>query len=135
MINETQLRALISDVENDRVERTVSLDKIDKFCEAICAFSNDLPNHSLPGYFIIGVEDNGTIAGISIGDRDMQRWGAYRSDGNILPVPSYDMKKFDLPEGNICILEVFPSFSPPVKYRGRIYIRIGPRKGIANEGG
>ncbi len=134
MIEETQLRKLISDLESDRIERTITLDRVDKFCEAICAFSNDLPNHAAPGYFLIGVTDDGKIAGLTLEDRDMQRWGAYRSDGNILPVPSYDMHKFVLPEGEIAVLEVFPSVSPPVKYKGRIYIRIGPRKGIANEG-
>lgn len=134
MIDENQLRTLISELESDRIERTISLDNADKFCQAICAFSNDLPNHQLSGYILIGVEDNGKISGASIQDRDMQRWGAYRSDGNILPVPSYDMKKFSLPEGEVGVLEVFPAFSPPVKYKGRIYIRIGPRKGIANEG-
>ena len=134
MINEIELRSLIADLENDRVERTVSLDNTVKFCEAICAFSNDLPSHNKAGYLIIGVDDEGNISGATIDDRDMQRWGAYRSDGNILPVPSYDMQRFRLPEGEVCILEVFPSFSPPVKYRGRIFIRIGPRKGIANEG-
>jgi len=134
MINEIELNNLISDLESDRIERTISLDKIDKFCEAICAFSNDLPNHNVPGYFLIGVEDNGKVAGIKIEDRDLQRWGSYRSDGNILPVPSYDIKKFSLPEGDVGVLEVFPSISPPVKYKGRIYIRIGARKGIANEG-
>jgi len=134
MINETQLRALISDIESDRIERTISLDKVDKFCEAICAFSNDLSNHNEPGYLLIGVHDNGTVAGMKIEDRDLQRWGSYRSDGNILPVPSYDIKKFTLAEGDVGVLEVFPSISPPVKYRGRIWIRIGPRRGIANEG-
>lgn len=134
MIQEAELRAFISDLESDRVERTVSLDRSDKYCEAICAFSNDLPNHNAPGYLLVGVEDDGTIAGLLIEDRDMQKWGAYRSDGNILPVPTYDMQKFNLPEGNVVVLEVFPSISPPVKYKGRIYIRIGPRKGVANEG-
>jgi len=134
MIVESYLRELISNLESDRVERTTGLDNPDKFCEAICAFSNDLPNYNEPGYLIIGVENDGKIAGKSIGDRDMQRWGAFRSDGNILPVPTYDMQRFALPEGDVAVLEVFPSISPPVKYKGRIYIRTGPRKAVGNEG-
>jgi ATP-dependent DNA helicase RecG len=30
-------------------------------------------------------------------------------------------------------MEVYPSLIPPVRYNGRVYIRIGPRKSIANE--
>lgn len=31
------------------------------------------------------------------------------------------------------VVEVRPAKFPPVKYKGRIWVRIGPRKGIANE--
>ena len=31
------------------------------------------------------------------------------------------------------MIRVEPSVFPPVKYKGRIWIRIGPRKGVANE--
>ena len=43
---------LIEKLESDRIERTISLTDTDKYCEAICAFANDLPNHSRPGYFL-----------------------------------------------------------------------------------
>ena len=42
-IDET--RALLNDIESDRVERTVSTTNTDKFGQAICAFANDLPDH------------------------------------------------------------------------------------------
>ena len=40
MINENQLKQLLSDLESDRVKRTISISKTDKFCEVICAFAN-----------------------------------------------------------------------------------------------
>ena len=39
-----EIRALLNDIESDRVERTVSTTNTDKFGQAICAFANDLPD-------------------------------------------------------------------------------------------
>jgi ATP-dependent DNA helicase RecG len=36
--------------------------------------------------------------------------------------------------GDVVIVEVHPSDIPPVRYKGQIWIRVGPRKAIANEG-
>ena len=33
-----EIRALLNDIENDRVERTISTTNTDKFGQAICAF-------------------------------------------------------------------------------------------------
>ena len=50
MISKKELQRLLNDLESDRVERTISTDKMDKFGEAICSFANDLPDHQQPGY-------------------------------------------------------------------------------------
>ena len=63
MIQTDEIRAMLLDLENDRIERTISTTNTDKFGQAICAFANDLPNHKKPGYLFLGVEDNGTIKG------------------------------------------------------------------------
>lgn len=36
-------------------------------------------------------------------------------------------------EGDVIVIEVQPSPFPPVRYRGRTWIRVGARKAIANE--
>ncbi len=59
MLTPDQLFSLITDLESDRIERTTSTTKLDKFAEAICAFANDLPNYRQPDYLLIGVMDNG----------------------------------------------------------------------------
>jgi predicted HTH transcriptional regulator len=41
--------------------------------------------------------------------------------------------KVALPEGDVAVVEVQPSKLPPVRFRGRIWIRVGARKAIANE--
>lgn len=133
MINESQLKAMISDLESDRVERTKSGKDTDKYAQAICAFANDLPYHRQPGYLLIGVDDNGTLSGLTVTDELLKNLGAIRSDGNVLPQPMMNIAKFSLENGEVAVVEVFPSDLPPVRYKGRVYIRVGPRKAIANE--
>jgi ATP-dependent DNA helicase RecG len=133
MLTQDELNHLLTDMESDRVERTRTTDKPDKFGEAVCAFANDLPNHRLPGYLLIGVNDDGTPAGLTIDDKVLQTLGAIRSDGNVLPQPALTVQKFSLEGGDVAVVEVQPSDLPPVRYKGRVCVRIGPRKGIANE--
>ncbi len=42
MITKDELQGLLNDIESYNIERTTSIMDIDKFCQAICAFSNDL---------------------------------------------------------------------------------------------
>ena len=44
MISKKELEKLLLDIENARVERTISTTNTDKFGEAICAFCNDFPD-------------------------------------------------------------------------------------------
>ena len=133
MLTEDQLKEVLADLESDRVERTISTANTDKFCEAVCAFANDYPNHRQPGYLIIGAHDDGTLAGMTITDELLRNLAGIRSDGNVLPSPAMTVGKFSLPGGELAVVEVQPSTAPPVRYKGRIYIRVGPRRAIANE--
>jgi ATP-dependent DNA helicase RecG len=133
MLSREELVQMISDIESHRVERTISTNNNDKFAEAICAFSNDLPNTRQPGYLLVGVNDNGTLAGLTVTDNLLKNLAAIRSEGNVLPQPFLTVAKFSLDGGDVAVVEVFPSDLPPVRYRGRVHIRVGPRKGIANE--
>lgn len=133
MLTEFQLKGLLSDLEADHVERTESVNDTEKFREAICAFANDLPNHQQPGYLLIGAKDNGTLSGLAVTDNLLKDLGSLRSDGNVLPQPFMTVTKYVLEGGEVAVVEVFPSDLPPVRYKGRIYIRVGPRKGYANE--
>ena len=128
-----EIRSLLNDIENDRVERTISTTNTDKFGQAICAFANDLPNHQKPGYLFLGVDDNGTVKGLDVTDELLKNVAAIRTDGNIQPQPSMIVEKLTLEEGSIVMVKVEPSVFPPVRYKGRIWVRIGPRKGVANE--
>ena len=133
MLNEDQLQSLIADIESDTSERTESTTNTDKFGQAICAFANDLPNHRRPGYLLIGVKDDGSLAGITVTDEFLKNLAGIRADGNILPQPMISVSKFSFDGGDVAVVEVNPSDLPPVRFKGRVYIRVGPRKAIANE--
>lgn len=132
MITNKELQKLLTSNETYRVERTVSTSSMDKFCEAICAFSNDLPNSHKNGYLIIGAHDNGSLSGLKVDDTLMKKISAIRSDGNILPLPVMNTDKFSFDNGDLLVVEVVPSNNTPIRYRGRTFIRIGPRKDIAS---
>ena len=133
MINKEEVRNLLNSTETYRVERTTSTGDMDKFQEAICAFANDLPNSRKKGYLIIGANDNGTLSGLKVTDALLKKISAIRSDGNILPLPVMSVERFEFEDGDLLVAEVSPSLIPPVRYRGRTFIRIGPRRDIATE--
>ena len=133
MITKDEIKVLLKDIENERVERTISTKDTDKFARAVCAFANDLPNKRLPGYLIIGAYDDGSLNGLKVTDELLRNLAGLRSDGNILPQPALMVEKFSFPDGDIAVVEVKPSKSTPVKYKGTVYIRIGPRRGEAND--
>ncbi|MDZ4844853.1 MAG: ATP-binding protein [Chitinophagales bacterium] len=133
MISSAELRALLQNLESDRVERTVSVTNTDKFGEAICAFANDLPFNQLPGYLIVGAKDDGSCSGLNITDQLLQNLSAIRTDGNVVPPPSLVVQKFSFPDGELAVVEVQPHYQPPVKYKNRIWVRVGPTKRVAND--
>ncbi len=136
MIDEKKLQSLLDDLESFRVERTVSTTNTDKFREAICSFSNDMPGCGQPGYLLIGADDKtGKPSGIKITDQLLQQLNSYATDGSILPPPALSVYKITLPsgEGDVAVVEVMPSDMPPVRYKGRVYVRTAPQRGIANE--
>jgi ATP-dependent DNA helicase RecG len=136
MISENELLALMADLESDRIERTVSTNDTTKFREAICAFSNDFPSHRQPGFLLIGVHDKtGKACGLTATDELLRNLAGLRQDGEILPSPGMSVYKVTLSDGSgdVLVVEVHPSDLPPVQYRGRVWIRVGPRKGVANE--
>ena len=68
MIAKEEVLDLLKSTESYRVERTTSTGNMDKFCEAICAFANDMPASRKNGYLIIGAYDDGSIAGMKVDD-------------------------------------------------------------------
>ncbi|MDE1149484.1 MAG: ATP-binding protein [Azospirillaceae bacterium] len=125
------LLSLFRNTEADNVERTRAATNKDKIGRAICAFANDLAGRRETGVLFIGQEDDGVCAGLQITDQMLQTLAAFRSDGNIQPLPKLSVRRETLDGCEVAVIEVEPSDNPPVKYDGRVCIRVGPRRGFA----
>ena len=130
---EKELLQLIAAGESDRVEFKEALagDAPTRIREAICAFANDLPDHKVPGLVFVGVKDDGTIGNLAVTDRLLQQLADMKTDGNILPPPSLSVEKQVLRGQDVAVISVQPSDSPPVRFKGAIHVRTGPRRGLA----
>ena len=126
---------MLHDLESDYAERKESFsgDTPKRAREAICAFANDLPNHNKAGVLFIGAKDDGKPSGLKITDPLLLILADMKTDGNILPFPVITVEKRRLDGDDIAVVTVQPSDSTPVKYDGRIWIRTGPRRALANE--
>ena len=130
---DTALLQIIEGNESDRVEFKESLSGSagDTIREAICAFANDLPNHGKPGFVFVGVKTDKTVAGLPVTDELLRQLADMKHDGNIVPPPTLTVEKRVLAGKEVAVIKVEPSNSPPVRCRGAIRIRTGPRRGIA----
>jgi ATP-dependent DNA helicase RecG len=130
-MDDRQLESLFRDLESDRVERKTSDSDRNRIRQAVCAFANDLPNYGEPGVIFIGVNDDGSCANLSITDELLLRLTDMRSDGNILPFPLLAVHKKVIDGCEVVAVTVEPSDAPPVRFNGRTWIRVGPRRASA----
>lgn len=129
-----ELLELLADVETDQVERKESLkggSVKDKICQAICAFADDLPSHRTSGVILVGVTDNGSPTGCRVDDELLLELADLRDQGRILPPPIMAVRKIEVSGRAVAVIEVEPSPSPPVRFNGQVWIRVGPRRAIA----
>lgn len=131
-MDDRELEKLLDDLEADRVERKASFNR-DRFCETICAFANDFPNHQQPGVLFVGVNDNGSCANLPINDQLLLKLSGLRENGNILPFPTMIVQKRNLKGCEMAVIIVEPSDAPPVRFSGRTWIRVGSQRAIATQ--
>lgn len=133
-LDDAQLTALLADLESDRVERkqTFAGKAPETVREAVCAFANDLAGHRVPGVVFIGARDDGTpMEGFTVTDELLRSLADIKSDGNIVPPPTLLVEKRRLGDADYAVITVWPCDTPPVRYKGRIHVRWGPRRGLA----
>lgn len=133
MIDPIEIDRLLGDLESDRVERTESLNKTDKFCKAICAFANDMPGHRQSGYLCIGVDKQGNPTSAPIDERLLEALASHRDNGQIIPPPTMEVGKVFYRGVPIAVAKVEPSDLPPVRYQMQTWIRIGPSTRLATQ--
>lgn len=137
MYTDHELEAMLADPESDLVERKESFrgDVPTSAREAVCAFANDLPNHRRPGVLFVGVRDDGSPSGRPVTDELLRQLADIKTDGNILPPPTLVVAKRMLRGSDVAVVAVTPADAPPVRFRRRIFIRTGPRRGVATRPG
>ena len=134
-IDDGELARLIEAGESARVEfkETLKGDAPKRIREAVCAFANDVAGAGAPGVVAVGLTDTGAPSGFRVDDEALRQLADIRSDGNILPLPALSVEKRRYRGAEIAVVSVLPSDSPPVRCKGEIHVRNGPRKSIANE--
>lgn len=132
--SDAQLEIMMADLESDRVERKESFkgNAPQTVREAVCAFANDLAGHGEPGVVMIGVRDDGSpVPGFTVSDELLRSLADIKTDGNIVPPPSLLVEKRILRGSEVAVITIWPCDTPPVRYKGRIHVRWGPRRGLA----
>lgn len=130
-MEDIELGNLFVDIESDRAERKASASDFKKIRKCICAFANDLPNHQVPGVLFIGANDDGSCANLNVTDDLLKKLSEIRSDGTIMPFPSLTVQKKTINGCEIAVIIVDPAYAPPVRFNGRVYIRVGPTTRVA----
>ncbi len=113
------------------MERKESAADANKLRQDICALANDLPGHGLPGVVFIGVRDDGECVDLQISDKVLTGLANMKDDGAIMPIPSLVVQKHTLSRCEVAAIVVEPSRSPPVRFRGRVWVRVGPTVRVA----
>ena len=132
--NDDELRAIITYTESYRTERKRTWNPTvgKKAREAVCAFANDLPASGEAGVLIVGANDDGTPnPDFHLDDQILLSLTEMRTDGQIVPPPSLYVEARELLGHTYAVVVVEPSDSPPVRYRGTIWVRSGPKREIA----
>jgi ATP-dependent DNA helicase RecG len=130
--SDAELERMLGDLESDLLECKESWngDAPDKGRQAICAFANDLPDHRKPGVLIVGIKDDGSASSLPITDELLRTLADIKSDGQIVPPPTLLVERRQIRGNEVAVITVQPADAPPVRYRGRTWIRIGPRRGV-----
>ena len=133
--SDADLEALMSDLESGLVERKESAADGRKIRRNVCAFANDLPGNGRPGVVLVGVRDDSSCASLPIDDDLLTKLANIHGDGDILPLPSMTVQKRVLKGCEIAVVSVEPSADTPVRYQGRVWVRVGPsvRKGSVED--
>ena len=80
----------------------------------------------------VGADDAGRPTGLPITDALLRQLADIKTDGNIAPPLTLTVSKQVLAGHEVAVVTVQPADSPPVRYRGRTWIRVGPRRAVAS---
>ena len=79
------------------------------------------------------MHDDGRVSGATATDQLLRNLSALASNVNLEPLPAMNVQPYTLPEGEAVVIGVTPSDLPPVRYKGRVWIRIGASRRSASQ--
>lgn len=110
--------------ERDNVEWKREVDDRALLRKAICALANDLPGRGL-GHLLVGVEDDGTPAGLVVDDALILKATNIRDEAAILPRPVIAVEKAVFAGSQCLHITVETSRQRPVRFDGVVWVRVG----------
>lgn len=117
--------------ESERIERKESAQDREAIRKTICAFANDLGGTGEPGVIFIGVRDDGSCADLEVTDKLLRQLQDIRGEGNIQPLPSLSVTAQTAGGCRLVVVTVEPASAPPVRFKGRVWVRVGSSVRIA----
>lgn len=126
-----KLTQLFHGLESDTVERKRSWASRIEICKSVCAFANDLPGNQMPGVIFVGVDDDGSPAGIPMDSQLLRDLSEIGSDGAIFPLPSITVRRMVIDRCELAVVIVQPSPDAPLRYDGRVWVKVGPTVQLA----
>lgn len=133
VLDEVELEALVFGAETETVERKASFKAHkDDICKDICAFSNDLPAYRRPGLIVVGLDPKGGQSpDFSVTEHVLQEAAQIRTDKQIYPLPTMSVRRVTLRGCDLMLIVVAPSNEPPVRFEGRVWVRVHDQRKIA----
>lgn len=127
-MNEEQLRQLLYDLESDRVERKANYKSHrEEIRRNICAFANDLGQTGRAGVLFVGAHPDGQCnQEETVNEQLLETLADMRANGQIVPFPVMRVQRLVVNDGVIAVVVVEPSTVPPVRFSGRVWVRVGP---------
>ena len=130
IMNDNEIIAMSCGAESALFERKESW-RTNSGGSAICAFANDLVDSKQPGVLLIGQKDNREYLGLTEAEIDEYLVKIPQIRDAISPLTVIDIRTIKIKEHTLIAVIVNPSISPPVRYKGLIYIRSGASTHIA----
>ena len=125
---DAELQALLREPESELVERKSGFDKDGSasVLQTVCAFANDYPEQRKPGVIFIGADNkNGTPLNECIEEALLNQLAALGEDPKFSAPLAVHPTRLQCGGKQVAALQVAPVSSPPVKFRQRVYIRVG----------
>ena len=128
MYSNEEIIQLIAGGENSSVEFKTADVKLDSLAKEIAALSN-----TNGGVIFIGVNDDGTISGLT-GKKNVEEWISNISRNNVIPPAQYQYYEVEIQNKKIGVLEIAKGEDKPYQtLKHQFLIRVGSTNRIATQ--